>query len=72
MTDIAGQPIVDTRAWRCAELAECDWTTHLSALEISALHDMADALPADDKGWLEADRRQIMTPAVDKLLETAR
>ena len=43
MTDIAGQPIVDTRAWRGAELAESDWTTHLSALEISALHDMADA-----------------------------
>ena len=72
MTDIPGQPIVDRRAWRGAELAESDWATHLSALEISALHDMADALPADDKGWLEADRRQIMTPAVDKLLETAR
>ena len=72
MTDITGQPISDTRAWRPAELAQTGWTTGLSAGEISDLHVMADALPSDSASWLAFDVRGIITPAVEALLHRAR
>ena len=69
MTNITGQPISDTRAWRPAELAQTGWTTGLSAGEISDLHVMADALPSDDASWLAFDVRGIITPAVEAVEE---
>ena len=72
MSDIAGQPIHDTRAWRGAELAQTAWVTHLSTEQIKALYEVADALPSDDASWLDCDVREIMRPAASELLGKAR
>lgn len=71
MSDIAGQLILDTRAWRSAELAQTEWVTHLSAEQIKALNEAADALPYDDASWLDCDVREIMRSAASQLLRQA-
>jgi len=71
MNDEVGEPISDARGWSGAELAEKKWITHLSAVETSALYEMADGLPVDDSGWLGFDSRHIMNPVAGKLLQTA-
>ena len=71
MSDTAGQPIHDTRAWRGAELAQTAWVNHLSTEQIKALYEVADALPSDDASWLDCDVREIMRPAASELLGKA-
>ena len=71
MTDIAGEPVTNRRAWRGAELAQTDWITHLGSDEIDALYKLADALPSDDSEWLETDSHLITDSVVKKLFASA-
>ena len=71
MNDLVGSPITDVRAWRGAELAQTQWITHLSPVEISALNEMADALPLDSADWLGHDSLPGVNQVVDALCRKA-
>ena len=71
MTDIAGEPIIDARAWRGGELARSEWITHLTDDEIDACYQLADGLPADDSRWQETASRDMTNPVVRDLFRTA-
>ena len=71
MHDVAGQRIEDERAWQGATLANTDWITRLSEREVGALYGMAEALPSDDKRWLETDLLRCMDPQVAQTLRDA-
>lgn len=52
MNDVAGEKIADDRAWRGCDLAGTQWVTPLAADEARALHEAAQAMPAESAAWL--------------------